>query len=125
MKMKKNTGFTLVELLGILGIIATILVFVMPSLIGMLKRDEEKEYNRFLKDLYLATESYVELNSDSYPDLKTAGGSYTITMKELIDNGYIKSSTLNPRTEKVVTESDTIKITKQSDGSYKYQYTVG
>ncbi len=125
MKMKKSRGFTLVELLGILGIIATILVFVTPSIIGMLKRDEEKEYNRFLKDLYLATESYVELNSDSYPDLKTAGGTITITMKELMDNGYVKSSTLNPRTEQVITELDTITITRQSDGSYKYQYTAG
>ncbi len=123
--MKKSRGFTLVELLGILGIIATILVFVTPSIIGMLKRDEEKEYNRFLKDLYLATESYVELNSDSYPDLKTAGGTITITMKELMDNGYVKSSTLNPRTEQVITELDTITITRQSDGSYKYQYTAG
>ena len=118
--MKSKKGFTLVELLGIVAIIAAILAFVVPSVIGMLKRDEEKEYQRFLTDINLATESYVQLNINNYPNLAITGGTYTISMKALIEDGYIKSTMTNPKTNLKVSVNDTIKVTRQFDGSYSY-----
>lgn len=123
--MKKTKGFTLVELLGVIAIIATILVFTVPSIVGMLKRDEEKEYNRFLKDIYLATESYVQTHSEKYPNLEITSGSYTISMEELIQNGYIKTSVINPRTNQKISTLDRIKITKKADGGYDFEYIKG
>ena len=122
--MKSKKGFTLVELLGIVAIIAAILAFVVPSVIGMLKRDEEKEYQRFLTDINLATESYVQLNINNYPNLAITGGTYTISMKALIEDGYIKSTMTNPKTNLKVSVNDTIKVTRQFDGSYSYIYTA-
>lgn len=120
--MKSKKGFTLVELLGIVAIIAAILVFVVPSVIGMLKRDEEKEYQRFLTDINLATETYVQLNIKQYPDLENVGGTYSISMQTLIENGYIKSTMTNPRTDRKVNKNDTVEVTRKSDGSYSYKY---
>lgn len=120
--MKKNRGFTLVELLGIIGIIAVLLVFVTPSIIGMLKRDENKNYEQFLKTIELATETYVQLNINDYPDLKVAGGTVTISIQQLIENGYIKTTLENPRTEQRINTADSVQITKKADGSYDYQY---
>lgn len=120
--MKKKNGFTLIELVGVVAIIAVILVFAVPSLVGMLKRDTETEYNRFLKDLYLATESYIQSNLDEYPTLTTEGGSEMITLQVLIQNGYVKDTLVNPKTERVVMTTDQIIITRKSDGSYKYEY---
>lgn len=121
-KMKENRGFTLVELIGVVAIIAAILIFTIPSVIGMLKRDSDKEYNRFLTDLYLATETYVNVNIENYPNLSVAGGSETIMMQELIENGYIKSTVINPKTDQKIKETDTITITKKAEGGYEYQY---
>lgn len=120
--MKNKKGFTLVELLGIVAIIAAILAFVVPSVIGMLKRDDEKEYQRFLDDISLATESYVQLNINEYPNLAVTGGTYTITMQQLIENGYIKSNMINPRTDRKINASDTIQVTRKADGNYEYSY---
>lgn len=122
--MKSKKGFTLVELLGIVAIIAVILAFVIPSVIGMLKRDDEKEYQRFLTDISLATESYIQLNINNYPDLAITNGSYTITMQELIENGYIKSNMVNPKTDQKISASDTIRVTRKEDGSYDYSYAA-
>ena len=120
--MKKNKGFTLVELIGIISIIAILLTFVTPSIIGMFKRDEEREYNRFLNDIYLATESYIQIHIDSYPELSNPSQSVTILMQELIENGYLKSSEINPRTKQRIHTMDTIQVTKNESGAYDYQY---
>lgn len=120
--MKNKKGFTMVELLGIVAIIATILVFTGPSIVGMLKKDEEKEYNRFLEDLYLATETYVQLHSDKYPELSNIGGTSNVMIEDLIENGYIKASIVNPKTDEIIKKSDIIVVTKEDDGSYKYTY---
>ncbi|MCI8545018.1 MAG: type II secretion system protein [Bacilli bacterium] len=122
--MKSKKGFTLVELLGIVAIIAAVLAFVIPSVIGMLKRDDEKEYQRFLSDISLATESYIQLNISNYPDLAITGGSYTITMQELIENGYIKANMINPKTDRQINVSDTIQVIRKADGSYNYSYVA-
>lgn len=120
--MKKNSGFTLVELLGIVGIIAAVLLFVTPSVIGMLKKNDEKEYDRFLADLYLATESYIQINIQNYSSLETVGGTESVSMHDLIENGFVKSTVMNPKTKKKISELDRIQVTKQADGSYHYQY---
>ncbi|MCI9233407.1 MAG: type II secretion system protein [Bacilli bacterium] len=122
--MKSKKGFTLVELLGIIAIIATVLAFVVPSVIGMLKRDDEKEYQRFLTDISLATESYIQFNIGNYPDLAITGGSYTISMQDLIENGYIKSNMINPKTDRKISISDTIQVVRKADGSYDYSYVA-
>lgn len=121
-KLKENKAFTLVELLGVIAIIGVLLAFVSPSILGMMKRDSEKEYDRFLKDLYLATESYITSNIDDYESLSTPGGTYTIKLQELVESGYVKTSTINPKTEQKIELEDTILITKESDGTYSYQY---
>lgn len=121
-KMKTSKGFTLVELIGVVAIIAAILIFTIPSVIGILKRDSDKEYSRFLTDLYLATETYVEGNIENYPNLSVAGGSETIMMQELIENGYVKSTIINPKTDQKINATDTIIITKKASGGYEYQY---
>ena len=120
--MKNEKGFTMVELLGIVAIIAAILVFTGPSIVGMLKRDEETEYNRFLEDLYLATETYIQLNISNYPELSNTGGTSNVMVQSLIENGYVKASTVNPKTDEVIKKTDIVVVTKESDGSYTYRY---
>lgn len=120
--MKKNKGFTLVELLGIIGIIAVILLFVTPSIIGMLKKDENKNYEQFIRTIELATETYVSANYSNYPDLSTAGGTYTISLQQLMEDGYLKTTLVNPRTEQKISPTDNVRITKKADGSYEYEY---
>lgn len=120
--MRKSKGFTLVELLGIIAIIGAVLAFVTPSIIGMLKKDDEKEYQRFLNDIFLATETYVGLHIENYPELSNIGGTSTISMNDLIENGYVKTTMINPKTKERIHPSDQITIKIETDGSYQYAY---
>lgn len=120
--MKKKYGFTLVEMIGVITIIAIILVFAIPAFTGILKRNDEDEYNRFIKDLCLATETYAELNIASYPNLNKAGNSYQIPVQTLLENSYVKTSTINPKTDRQIKETDFVKITKESNGGFICEY---
>ncbi len=120
--MKKNKGFTLVEIIGVITIIAIILVFAVPAVVGILKKNDVNEYDRFIKDLCLSTETYAELNINSYPNLNNIGNSYQISMQILLDNSYVKSTAVNPKTDEKIKGTDIVKITKNSDGNFSCEY---
>ena len=116
--MKKNKGFTLVEIIGVITIIAIILVFAVPAVVGILKKNDVNEYDRFIKDLCLS----AELNINSYPNLNNIGNSYQISMQILLDNSYVKSTAVNPKTDEKIKGTDIVKITKNSDGNFSCEY---
>ena len=137
--MKK--GFTLVEMLVILIFLSLIFLIAVPSTINMLKKGEDDKYNRFLNDVYLATEAYLENNKVDYPNLNIIGATTYIYMKDLVDEGLISTNLVNPKycednectSKKIATCSSktcsvddyTIIVTKDEDGKYKYELVNG
>ncbi len=120
---KKGNGFTLVELLAVLAVMAAILLIAVPTITGQLSSIEEGKYNQFKQNLYLATETYVNANIGRFPDLKNTGKSYCITIETLITNGWIKSTLNNPKTGVNVSENKKGNIlVKNCSGEYKYAY---
>ena len=120
-KMKK--GFTLVELLGIITIIAMMLLVTVPSLMTTLRRNTEKEETRFLNTVYLATETYVQENRRSYPDFRNPGDSITINTGTLIDNYMLASNTVDPVTKKKLTKLEEITVTLDEDCVFSFKFT--
>ena len=59
--MKK--GFTLVELLGVISIMAVILLLSVPAVTNILKKATESEYYSFEENVFLATEAYYYLKN--------------------------------------------------------------
>lgn len=121
--MKKN-AFTLVELIGIIVILGLMLIVGVPALTKTLKKVNNDEYERFKKDLELATENYVVQNIDMYPELETVGGEVYITLEELKQQGYIKSSIIDPSNDLTYEDikNNTIKVYKNSSGVLEYDY---
>lgn len=115
--MKK--GFTLIELLAVFTMIGLILLFCAPQITSMLKKGEDESYKSFEKDIFLATESYVveeKININS-------GSATNIYLKDVISKGYIKSTKVNPKTNKKISEMTNAKILvkKDSDGILSYE----
>lgn len=115
----RNNGFTLVELLGIIVILAVISLISYGAVDKMLENTQKQDYERFLKDLYLTTENYVELNRGQYPELNN-NGSVTISIQTLIDDGRFKQMPVNPKTNETI-EDDFIIVTSQ-DGVLNFEY---
>ena len=111
--MKK--GFTLIEMLGIITVLAVVLLVTFPALNQSLKTMQENKDNNTLKNLRVSAESYIELNRKNYPELDNAN-SATITIQELYDANLLKGQYAN------VNPSDKIIITKKTDGVLDYFY---
>ena len=85
----KNNGFTLVELLGVIVILALLVTLVFPAVIGSIKSSSEKTDDLTLKLIYNAADLYTTNHSDEY--LKVNGTKYSISLQELVDEGLLAS----------------------------------
>lgn len=116
----KNRGFTLVELLGVITVLALITLIAVPSITGTLKKQKEMQYNKYLNDLYLATEAYV-LNQDEY-DLSQVNQTIYIKLEDVVKAKYLNSTIVNPKTNEKLNVAHYIKITVKEDNTFQYDY---
>jgi len=100
--MKK--GFTLVEILVVIGIIGLLIVFLVPSLLGARDRAKEAGVKAVMHSVQLAVEAY-NMENDSYP-LGTNVLLESLCRNYLMAGGYIASVPKNPFTGREYTDAD-------------------
>ncbi|MBE6138134.1 MAG: type II secretion system protein [Firmicutes bacterium] len=115
--MKNKRGFTLIEAIGIVTILALMLLLVVPSITKTLKRNEQKKYNGYLNNLKSATESYIV---EKLKEEVVIGDEYYVTLGNLIDTKFIRESIKNPENDGVLSRETKIKVTKNLDGTRYY-----
>lgn len=95
-----NKGFTLVELLGIISVLAIFMAVAMPSLIETNKKTIEQQKKTFRSNVSDACVTYLEINPDNYKFVDSDGNAQIIslTVNDLIEKGYLKKSIVNPYT---------------------------
>lgn len=111
--MKK--GFTLIEMLGIIAVLAVVLLVTFPVMNKSLKKMKENTTNNFENNLKISAETYIELNRDNYPELDE-GGSTTITIQDLYDANLLKGQ------YEGIDTTNKIIITKNIDNTLDYIY---
>jgi general secretion pathway protein G len=90
--MKKNLGFTLVELMVVLTVIALLLSVVVPDYVGRMKRAEEAVLQENLAVMRDALDKH-------YAD----AGSYPASLDELVSKRYLRSIPSDPFTRSPTT----------------------
>ena len=93
--MKKN-GFTLIEILVVIVLLAAVSVTVGVNMSGMAERQKEKEIKEYKETLENAACVYAETNNiltDS-----------EVTIKTLIDEGLVNKNLKNPETNEPVSK---------------------
>lgn len=88
MSMKKKLGFTLVELMVVLTVIALLLSVVVPDYVGRLKRAEEAVLQENLSVMRDALDKH-------YAD----AGRYPANLEELVAKRYLRSVPKDPFTQ--------------------------
>lgn len=114
--MKK--GFTLVELLATLTILAILSLLVVPGVDSMLKKQKEKLYKISESELKDALKMYGDDNIDLLPE---KGETFKVTLATLKDEGLIKLKFKNPKTKKCFYNGSVLSITNDND---VYMYNV-
>lgn len=119
--MSYKKGFTLVELLGVFVILSIIVLVTFPYAAGLLKNTKDSEYKRFEENLFLATEAYIEANSEVYSQFSENGSMDYISISELIESQFLSEKMTNPKTKEKIDQSGCIKVTKNDD-KLNYEY---
>ena len=121
--MKKN-GFTLIEIIAVIGILAMLLLIIVPSINNILSRSREnlneEQQNEIISAARTWAAEHLELVPDEEGGMKPSQPSVTIgTLKNL---GYLEDSTVQDL------EQDT-EIIDETEicinyGSNQYQYKI-
>lgn len=115
-------GFTLVEMLVILSALAIMFLIVVPEMSNVSRRTKENEYQRFLSDVFLSTEAFIQKNIEKYPNLNFQNKKVYVYFDELLNSGYLKSTILDPKNNKSVKDEDfTVQVFVDENNEYKYK----
>jgi len=115
--MKKNKGFTLIEILAVVTIIGLIFILVIPKITTSLK-NKKSDVDTTTTNLVLsATKLYVSDHSSKFE--KTDGNVSCMPLRELVDKGYLDGPVKNVTDDKDITNGKSVRITYNK--GFKYE----
>ena len=121
-----NKGFTLIEIIAVIGLLALIATMVGSSLVSMNQKQNQKNYDNYMETIAQAGCIYFESkNSTLYTSRDAAlsnnpsastkvkrdycivnGHTCYISTKRLIENGYLSEDLVDPTTREKVTPTE-------------------
>ena len=114
----KEKGFTLIELIGVIALLAIIILITYPSIVNIIKKSNNKIDSATSALIISGAKNMVDENKNSYP--LTNGNVYCVTIKSLINKGYVISDLETGNGNKINTDRYVmIKV-----NSNKYKYTI-
>lgn len=100
-------GFTLVELLGVITVLAVIGLITMPIVNKTIKDSKQRAYNGQVEEIIKAAEDYSADNISKIPDGESNCPSTSPLLNLYIDTlkeeGYIPENAKDPRTNTLLT----------------------
>lgn len=119
----KKRGFTLVEMLGVMTILAVIFALLYPNIMHMLDKSKAEDYEEYRSNIQLAAEAYVTSNNlDS--NLVNVGDKVSVTYSDLLNSGFLSSKIVNPKTGVGVGDEPNVKVTITLTSNNTYEYTI-
>ena len=110
--MKKN-GFTLIEVVGIIIVIALVSLVTVPIIIQ--SSNNSKASEQLCKDAIFATETYIAdlKRKGDIPNFSEVNDSLVVRVSDLVNNGFLNS--------KGTEETQAITVTINADRTYKME----
>src|SRR5574344_1795126 len=106
--MKNNKGFSLVELIGVIVLLALITVLVVPNVIKIIGKNEKNSFEESVKGLIRSVQDYYASSDDNFPN---AG----LDVKDItFEVGNIEKFTDG----KVMEKNGTYSVVNITDGKY-------
>ena len=88
--MNKKNGFTMVEILGVVILIAAISLLVFPAMLEQFRKAKDDINESTLNLIYSGANTLINDDLQSYP--KKNGSTYCISLKTLVEEGYVSDS---------------------------------
>ena len=115
--MKKN-GFTLMELLGVIMILAILVIIAFPPILTQIKKSKQEIKNTTKILITDAAKDYYEDNINNFE--QTEGKTYCIDLSTLINQGYLNGKLKDEDLDNI----DPTKKVKMVYHNEKFEYDV-
>lgn len=113
-----NKGFTLVELLATISILAIIMLLAIPNVVGVVQRSRNKTYVEDAKKLVALAKYKVKSDSRVKKELSRSGTSVCLYISYLDKGGEIKDA---PNGGSYSNKSSYVKVTRDYTDEYSYE----
>ena len=119
MKRKNRKGFTLIEILAVIAILAVLSAIIYPSVVGVLNKSKEDTYQIQIKEIEDAASKWLYKNASLIPTKD--GDTLTIYLGDLKRAGLLDKDLTNPKTSTKFPNDMEILVTRKGK---KYTYVV-
>ncbi len=111
-------GFTLIEVLAAITLIAAILVVLVPTIINQINKNKKNIEEKTTTLIDEAAYTYIDLNPNVYP--AKVGNVYCIKLQTLVNYDYLKEPVINPTTKKEYNLEHYVKATFETEIDINY-----
>lgn len=115
----RKDGFTLIEFLGVLTILALLGVIIVPTINDIILNNKQKLYDTQIRNIKSGASNFMSDNVFNYDF--SINESFGIKLSDLKNLGYIDSDIKNPISREKFSDDLVIIISNTSSG---YTYTV-
>ncbi len=113
-----NKGFTLIELIVTIALLAIILTISFVSITAVINSNKEEQCNNLVNSIKSASEEYVSDNRYNSKFIKSVKNkSITIDGSYLVNNNYLNGAIVNPFNNKEI-DASSIKLTITLNNDY-------
>ena len=124
MKMKKRNGFTLVELLAVMVILAIVLIIAVPGILSVINKAKQDAHKTQLTMVIDATKLYVAQNNKQM-DFRKDGvvEKAVVNLSDLKASGFLDKKILDPRDKSEIKDLAVLVKKTNSKINYEIVYT--
>lgn len=122
--MKNNKGFTLMEMIAVIGIISLMALIVLPSVINQLAKKKTELGDATKKLIYTAADLYFSDQINTYPK-EIGGKNYCVSLEILVNEGYLKKPLKDLENGKEIKLNRLVKTTVNNYGEYDDYAVLG
>lgn len=116
----KNKGFTLVEMITVIALLAIIGMISIPVVEGVIKRSKDRVYETQLEEIKSGAKKYATEYIENISSVD--GGQTIVCLSKLKELGYLENTKIvDPRTD-LAMDGGIIITYIASSKNYKYEY---
>lgn len=123
-KKKNNGGFTIVELICIIGILIVIIGIFSLNAIYSQKKNKDEQKDTVIAQVMSAADAYVSANKDAIKNLYEGYGYIDVPIGDLREAGLLDEELIDPETGEIIPDDEVVRIKLETGDVLDFIYPV-